>query len=508
MPPNQPDLSRARALLKEQKRRQAFPDAVARAVEGLFPAQRRLVESRSRNLAAHAGRRGGKTAGFIIKILRTAAEHPRTVLPVFERTLTCQAAVTFWNELLAFDEKYGLGFEFHHTLKTATCPNGAAIQLMGADTIEAADKARGGKYPGAFVDEVQSFRPKVVRYLLSDVLGPALLDYGGWLGVAGTPPPVWSDDDPFYVACHNTDIWDVHHWTMLDNDHIPDGVVGRDMDIPAKRAFREAELVRTRAQWGWDEANSQYRREWLGEWVSSNDDAVYAYASARNLLSAAHTPRFDDSWTYVLGIDVGHNDPTAFVVLARRRGDPHTYVVESYEEVGLIPSAMAVHVERLRARYRFRVMVIDTGGLGKGYAEEAKQRFGLPLEAAKKRHKLAHIEYANGDLRNGVIRIVGRSNTSLVEDLTRLPWNELHTDYAPRYRDHLPDAFLYAHGAMRALMSNGLGARDAPEPGSPEWWAAEDRKITAALDAEDVRRKGRGREWYEHEPSNGWDGLE
>lgn len=406
--------------------------------------------------------------------LKAGVDYPGAVIPVFERTLTCQAAEQFWKSLLEFDELYKLGIKFHHTLKTATLPTKATIQLMGADTIEAADKGRGGKYPLVIVDEIGTYRPRVAEYLLQDVVEPATMDYNGAVVLAGTPPAFYTDEDIFYRACRPGSGWSHHHWTALDNPHIP-RELGPSLTDEERLAYRMEWLAGIRERNGWTEATPKYRREYMGEWASEDGDMVFRWDSGRNLCPTS--PNLSGAM-FVLGIDVGHNDPCAFVVLAVCPGDSHIYVIESYQETGLIPSAVAARVARLQARYTFTSIVVDTGGLGKGYAEEMKQRYHIPVRAAQKRQKAAYIEYLNGDLSNGTIQAVQAANRELIADVQRLPWNDDHTDAHSGYPDHLPDALLYAYREMRGF-THGLGARDKAEWGSPEWQAEQE----AAMDA-------------------------
>jgi hypothetical protein len=87
-------------------------------------------------------------------------------------------------------------------------------------------------------------------------------------------------------------------------------------------------------------------------------------------------------------------------------------------------------------------MVVDTGGLGRMIAEGLQKRFGQYVTAAKKDEKLANIEFMNGDMRAGKIKV--RKSSPLIKE-----WMELHMT-ADGFEDkvapnHLSDAFLYAY---------------------------------------------------------------
>lgn len=446
-------------------------------IDALFPLQRAFVESPAKRKVNHAGRRGGKTHAALARALKGAAQFPGMVIPVFERTLTCVAANTFWKLLQDVDEQFKLGMVFHHTLRTATCPNHAVIALLGADTIEAADKHRGGKFPVAIVDEAGTFRSKVLDYLLTDVLEPATMDLDGEIVVIGTP----SIDaaGTWFEMCHNA-AWTRFHWTALDNTELGP----RELNEADRRAWRADWLRDLRTRLGWTETSPRYVREYLGGWTRDADERMFAFDRRVNVIDALPEPTTHE-WRYILAMDLGYNDPCAFVVLALRDDDPCLYVVESYERTELIPSAVAAQVEGLRKRYSFMIMVADTGGYGKGVVEEMRQTYSLPIEAAKKRDKRVFVEHVSGELGTGRIQIVGSDNVELIDDLISLPWNEDRSDAEPGFRDHLPDAFLYgAREGVRYLSGRGLGDRDGPTPGTDEWYLAEEEAMEAAAEAE------------------------
>jgi hypothetical protein len=485
---------RVKALLKERKRRDAFPDAVDAVIASLFPRQREFVLSPAKRKENHAGRRSGKTNGAVARAFMKAHEYPGCVIPVFERTLTCVSAESFWQLLQEFDQRFKLGVKFHHTLKTASMPNASTISLLGADTIEAADKHRGGKHPLVIVDEAGTYRSKVLEYLLTDVAEPATMDYDGEIMVLGTPGLV--PTGAWYTITQSSG-WEHSHWDVRDNPTLGPA----DLDAAGKRAWRINWLDALRHRHGWTEDTPRYRREYLGLWTTGLDDQIYRYDRNRNLI--ADLP-YSAEWTYALAMDLGFNDPTAFVVWARRPGDPNKYVVESYEQSGLIPSAVAAHVERLRSRYSFRSIVADTGGYGKAVAEEMVQRHNIPVRAAAKRDKRIYIEHTNGDLVNGRIKIVARTNQTLIEDLTTLGWDDDRQDSNPGSRDHLPDAFLYGDREIRSWWDGG--EREGPRAGSEEWFAAKELEIEETLmqqhrqarepeDGEDDWRE----QWYAHD---------
>lgn len=475
---------RAATLLEERQRREAFPRAVDSFLSGLFPEQRAFVDHPAKRKLNHAGRRSGKTHALTGRALKGARDFPGETIPVFERTLTCQAAQTFWTGLITVDKEFGLGIDFHHTFKTATFRNGAVVQLMGADTLEACDKARGGKYPVAFVDEAGTFRSKVLEYLISECLEPSSIDFDGEIVVSGTPNSTMSGWFYEQAQWGRDRGWEVFHSTLIDNPTL--GPVELT-DPDDRRRWRIEWLAALRTRHGWTEATPRYVREYLGRWAVTGDDFVYAFDRQSNVISSLPAAP-DSAWTYGLSIDIGFTDPTAFVVWGRIDGESTNYVLESYEQTQLIPSAVAAHVERLRDRYPFRTIVCDTGGMGKVVAEEMKQRFGIPIKAAAKRDKLAYIEFTNGELRCGRVKVLRHANQALIDDLCQLAWNDDRTDASSGSRDHLPDAFLYGEREISAWADTGLGEADGPTPFSLAWWRQHEDDMEAQLVAAHTAR--------------------
>src|SRR6185295_18042911 len=118
-----------------------------------------------------------------------------------------------------------------------------------------------------------------------------------------------------------------------------------------------------------DRSSATFRREYLGQWVRDEGALVYPYSANLNGCTLEEVPPSKEL-NYVLGVDIGFADATAFTVCAFKFGAPEVWVLRSWKKSGLIPSAVAAHVERLREFYGGSVrVVVDEGGMGKGYAE-------------------------------------------------------------------------------------------------------------------------------------------
>ncbi len=464
-PPEVATPEQARAILEEVQRRAQQREALA-PERRLHPRQVAFKRDPAKRKAALCGRRAGKTSCLADLAHEAAARSPSSWVPYV--TLTRDTARrNFWPVLRKLDRDLDLGYKFNdHTLH-AVHPNGATIFCVGTADQHSIEVLRGAAFgfPRAILDEVQSMRA-YVEPLIEDVLDPATLDQDGDIILAGTPGPIAAGYFHDVTDGPKAGGWSVHRWTVLDNPYLPHAA-----------AWLDKKRVRNR----WDDRHPTYMREWLGKWVRDSDALMYKYDAFRNNVDVL--PRTDAETQWVLGIDLGYGDSTAFVVLACRPKHGETYVVEVQKETGLIPSAVAVRVEQLMARYPFERIVADSGGAGIGYVVEMRERYGLPIEpASKPKHKKpGDVAMINGELRSGTLRFVRGACDELIDEIKILQWNEKKTDADDRYENHAADALLYGWRACRPWMYEA--EEELPPPGSK---AAQQLAADAAEDAEDA----------------------
>jgi len=177
-----------------------------------------------------------------------------------------------------------------------------------------------------------------------------------------------------------------------------------------------------------------------GRWVQDQGGLVYRRFGTSSLIEAA--PKLT---RYVLGIDYGFVDSTAFAVWGWRDWDPTAYLVECYKRDEMDPSGAATEAKALSERYGCTKIVGDIGGLGKGYAEEARRRFGVPVEPAQKANKFGYIDLMNGAFFRGEIKVVRATCLDFIAEANTLRWDEnaLTKREAPSSPNHCTDAALY-----------------------------------------------------------------
>jgi hypothetical protein len=392
-----------------------------RFMKSLHEKQVLFAEDKSTRKAALCTRRAGKTTVSAFIMCRTALEYEGCLIPYITITLD-NAKKVMWEELKILNRKWGFEMVFNETTATATFPNGSRIWMLGAKHKDDIERLRGPKYPLVVLDEAASFGAHIEN-LLQEVLEPALLDYEGTMLMIGTPGPVPAG--LFYEVTNGKwENWTVHKWTLFDNPYLPEKVRNLEYLLRTTRSSVE---------------DPKFQREYLGRWVIDDSNLVYRFNPARNVY--AQLP--EEDWYFNLGIDLGFNDDTAFVVGAYSHTSPNFYVVETYKEPKMDITSVANKIKEYDAKYAFTRKVIDSGALGKMIVAELSARHGLSLEPAEKKDKLGHIENFNSDLLMGRILIHETAN-ELMTEMMELPWAEGKREEHSGYANHLTDACLYA----------------------------------------------------------------
>jgi hypothetical protein len=442
----------AAQVLAEARRRDpiAFPLYLRR----LHPKQRAFVLDKSRRKAAHPGRRAGKTAAIAVMLVHAILGKP-DVMACFVGLTRRVARRLIWKPLKELNRKFGLGLDFSESELIVKATNGSEIYLFGAETEDDLEKLRGSPWVLVAIDEAGSFR-SFLKYLVEEVIEPALMDHRGTLVLSGTPNASKSGYFADICTGENPDVrrWEaVHHWTMLDNRYLSDPKGWLESDVLQKRG------------WTWD--HSVVRREYMGEWVRDSQLLVYRYDKPANDVDELPV----GEWRFILGVDLGASrkeKTTALSLWAFSPTDKRAWCLKSWklslEDDDAGPSDLADEILKVNANHPLASVVVDTGGLGAGYAREFRKRY-LPVEAAEKSEKRVYIAMMNEDFKKGLIRIVRHANQDYVEELKNLQWDpdtdperpEEDTDRSP---NHLCDAGLYAWRKCRHYR--------AKEPAAPE----------------------------------------
>lgn len=422
----------------------------------LFDKQRAFFSDPAKRKCAQCTRRAGKSVVDSVGLVDAIMAHPEAIVPYISKTSKTSKDI-LWNELLRMNSLFRLGLRPDIQSGRFWSKHGGCIWLAGCkDKSEAAEKFRGGKYPRVIIDEAGTHRHDVLKYLIDDVLDPAMSDYDGDLWLTGTPGILpkgyfWArstglDDSPDGRLIG----WQTHCWSVVDNPFHP-------LSKPGALEAKRIEL-------GFSHDDPTWRREYLGEWATDLSKLIYKYDQNKNawdgVLPAGKAHR-------VLSIDLGFTGDTSFTVGTSVSGFSEVFLEESYGIPGLFPSDIAAEVYRIKQRYpHFSEMVIDHGGLGVGIMEELVQIYSLPFQRAQKTNKAASIRQVQDRLRMGKLRVHPRKCAELLSEWDVLPWNDDHDDHDKDYTDHRSDGVLY-NVRQHPLLDTWKEVD--PEIGTDEW---------------------------------------
>lgn len=206
-------------------------------------------------------------------------------------------------------------------------------------------------------------------------------------------------------------------------------------------------------------------------------------------------------WHVVLAIDLGTSEAkktTAFVVLAYSDTSPVVYVLKSWAESGMDPTSDAERIAQVEATYgEIERVVVDLGGLGKGYQKEFQRRFGERIIGAVKKDKLGFRRLLKGAFGRGHVVLIEGENEELSDELETLPWNAAGLDNEKGFANHFTDALLYGFRDCYGYLAET--PESDPEPGTEAWSVKVgdeiEREIAEVIDRQAAIENGSASPW-------------
>ena len=410
----------------------------------LYGKQFSFYSDQSKRKVATCSRQCGKTWGAAEDLV-VAALTKNNADNIYVTLTRVSAKKIIWKDLNKVVEEYAaLGYtqckpehvKINNSELSITFPNKSTVYLFGAKDDNDIEKIRGLRLNRVILDECQSWKDRLLEYLVKTVLPMSTLHNKGTIAMIGTPNAACQGF--FYNAFHGinkVEGWTAYNWNIYDLfDHLKTLNPQDPPDI--ELALKEAYLDN-----GIKKEDPIYQREALGKWVKSFENSIYKYTEELNTYEGAKTLNPKWNWYYVLGMDFGLSDECAWVVWAYSPSSPNVYVVETYNKAGIIPSKAAVITKAYMEKYDFTKIVGDTGGMGKAFTEEMRQRHQIPVVPAQKRDRLNYIKNMNDDFRTGKIKI--EKNADLAEEWSTLQWEVLELKEREGQDNHLADAALY-----------------------------------------------------------------
>jgi phage terminase large subunit len=448
-----------------------------------FPQQNAFIEDPGKLKALFCTRRAAKSYTGCLYMVQECLRNPGANCLFIGLTRDSAREIAWKDILKVIDRQHGLGCIFNESLLTMTFPNRAVIRLTGVDADEnEMNKLLGKKYRLCILDEASMYSIDL-RNLIYGVLKPAVADQRGTICMLGTasnfPRGLFYD-----ITTRKEGGWSLHTWTAFDNPFVKDNWALEIKDIEANRPlFMQTTL---------------YKQWYLNEWVIDNEKLVYKYSGELNSgTRPQHLP--PAGWTYVLGVDLGWEDDTAFVLIAFHEHDGRLYVVKTYNRKHMTFDQVISKIQEFMMDPMMPAAKVIVDGAAKQGIESMKLRSAIPFEYADKLGKVDFIELLNADFVQGLIKIDPASKT-LINELQSLLWKTdgeriiVPKKEHPGLPNHLCDAFLYA-------WRNGYHyAHSTPAKitakGSKEWYEKQ---------AEDIWERERERlEQQEEAAKGGW----
>lgn len=449
-------------------------DVYRRLADDCHPRQRDMVVDSAKRWTALVGARGGKTTGCRGRLVRRALDTPRAQL-LYISTTEPQAEKLLWNPLKELDKRENLGCKFLESKLRCEFPhNGSWIQLGSAATKREIEAFRGIPHHEVIIDECGSHNPRLLSTLVHDIIVPRLADFGGALGLMGTPSNRLRG--PFYdITGVGSKVkgWSRHAWCVRD-------VVLSNTDWPRRRSIPDwlsvmrriwAEQLETKDDNGWSDDNPTWLRETLGQWASDDTERVFKYRRhdkggalcnawepERDSRGLAILPE-DGSWDYYFSLDEGHKDPMALTIWG---GDEHTGELRQVYELqrpGMYARDLALVLlgpELDASRPGGIIGAIGwpfyfAGDIGEGLRAELKNVYGITIEKVERRDKHDYVELVNGDfIDRRMFLLLGCELEAQTQNLQWAVDDYGHLREHKGMPNHLTDTMIYARRGFRA----------------------------------------------------------
>lgn len=481
-------------LIDDPRELIAYSQAREQIRDILFPEQRAAADDPHDRVCLWTTGRAGKSFTVLTDFVASAMEPSDKTSVFFYYCLSdYQVEEIAWPTLQWLDRRFQIGARFQEQKLRMILPTGNWIRLFSFNRLEHLDRYYGIRLKGAALDEA-AFAKISVEEFIEDTLGPRLVDDGGKFYLMSIPGRVQTGlfDEIIRawprrrnmsgVRSPSRPDWSVHSWTWREN--------------PTMRAKVEAYLARKTAERPAFTKTAHYIRNYIGDRVASRGERVYPFDRGKNTYNRTDPDRGSVSnWEmrsgdhYVLGLDFGFDDATAWSLNVWRDDSPLLVEIESYKETNLLMSPIAA---RTRAYMEFcdiegTTLDIVADHAHKQWFREFTARHQIPVMVSEKADKYDWIETYNDDLAQGLVKICDPDGSPRVKEMNGLTWKTLPGTKRRVEQPGAPNDCCDAHLAAYRHAYHYLHKEQEPKPerGGPEWWAAEERRIEDELEQQD-----------------------
>jgi hypothetical protein len=439
-----------------------------------FPEQQEFIDDPARFKILFGTRRSGKSYTCGRLLFKTAVERPKSNC-LYIGLSREEAKRIMWKDVLVpLDEDLALQATPNHSDLAWTFTNGSKVYLIGLDSDENEKrKVYGQKFACVIIDEAALYRIDLQELIHSTLL-PALADMQGTLVLAGMPSNF--QRGLFYRLTEGQEAISPGTWNAFDGRVHWKGFRWSAYQNPYMRDVWKKEVALARASNPAIEEDPLFQQDYLGRWSVDPTALVYKYRAVHNDFDVLPA---SNKWFTILGIDLGFNDDSAFIVGKYRPGDPTLYLIRSQKRPGMDILDVGLHIETLKSEFTFDRMITD--GAYKQGVETIRKRFNIPLVPAEKREKWEHIQIMNSDYLAGRIKLSPECQP-LKDEYAKLIRDD-RSDL-PREKDglanHCADAALYLWRSIYNYLEKPKPVQ--PEFGTPEWAKADsERRLNTAI---------------------------
>lgn len=475
-------------------------------LEGVHPKALDALRDPAPLIALFCTRRAGKSRSLVRLMAEVGTTIPDArVIYLNETRAECERIAWLGNGrdgLLTLNEQFELGGKANQSKLSMWFPrNKGLIEFVGADDQRAVNKLVGIGPHLVIIDEAQKLPH--LDHLIKHSLGPAMMDHGGQIVLAGTPG--LDLFGTFYEATREDDerdtSWSVHTFSVTDNPFF--GKTPEERHQKAVVAYCEMHSLSL--------DSPEALRAWGPKWVKEDANYVWhvhrlpehelCYAPERlkadgspdikaALADLPQLPR-DHEWEFTLAADLGFDpDPFAVVIWAWSYGAPAIYEVASFKRLRLLNDEQRDVLDSLERELGFTITVADAGGQGKtavtGWSREWQTRWNKSIIEAEKTRKFEHIELLNSDIRAGKVKL--RRGGVLVEEAKRATWMPQtgvgRMKENPQTPNDAMDAGLYGHRHTMAYLHQPPPKTRA-KGGTPEFYEELEAQLEDDADAGD-----------------------
>lgn len=397
-----------RIALEVYAERIALQESIPNVLEHAFSNQIAFIKDKSKHKALFCTRRSAKSFTAGLYLVYTALHNPGSNCLFIGLTRESAKAIIWKDILTVLDTQYNLKSLPNKSDLTRTFTNGSIISITGVDADEEQmKKLLGRKFKLVCIDEASMYTINLQS--LIDLIEPATVDEGGTICLMGTasnfPRGLFYD-----ITCDKSSnrSWKLFQWTAHDNPYVAKKWKAKLEEIAEKRS----EYMQT----------PQFKQWYLNQWVVDEEKLVYRFDIARNLIRDLPTLAVHN-WVYVLGVDTGWEDDSAFVLSAYHVNHPYLYILRVYKKKKMTFDDVVIKIEEFMKDPLYAPHKIIIDGANKQGVESMRQRSSIPFEYADKQDKVTFIELCNSDLTQGKIKILNTpENRPLWEEMSSLVW--------------------------------------------------------------------------------------